>query len=113
MENFEANSSTPVAVEAEEESTKYNREAVEMMSMEEALDKFEARFEGAILLPTAEKITALKTLIGELGATVEGTDIPVHNEHRHVVESLARLLRVEESRLEFEMILAKHPEVAS
>jgi len=113
MENFEVANSRTVAAEAGEESDKYNREAVQMMSMEEALDKFEARFEGAILLPTAEKITALKTLIGELGATVEGTDIPLHNEHRHVVESLARLLRVEESRLEFETILAKHPEVVN
>ncbi len=96
----------------EGETTTYNREAVQMMAMEEALDRLEERFPGVISMPTAEKIPVLKELITELGATVEGTDIPLHNEHRHVVESLARLLRVEESRLEFESVLARHPELA-
>ena len=96
----------------EGETTTYNREAVQMMAMEEALDRLEERFPGAISLPTAEKIPALKELITELGATVEGTDIPLHNEHRHVVEQLSRLLRVEESRLEFEAVIARYPELA-
>ncbi len=96
----------------EGETTTYNREAVQMMAMEEALDRLEERFPGAILLPTAEKIPALRELIAELGATVEGTDVPLHNQHRHVVEQLARLLRVEEARLEFESVLARHPEIA-
>ena len=96
----------------EGETTTYNREAVQMMAMEEALDRLEERFPGIITMPTAEKIPVLKELITELGATVEGTDIPLHNEHRHVVESLSRLLRVEESRLEFESIVARHPELA-
>ncbi len=96
----------------EGETTTYNREAVQMMAMEEALDRLEERFPGVITMSTAEKIPALKELITELGATVEGTDIPLHNEHRHVVESLARLLRVEETRLEFESVLARHPELA-
>lgn len=96
----------------EEETTTYNREAAQMMAMEEALDRLEERFPGVITMSTAEKIPALKELITELGATVEGTDIPLHNEHRHVVESLSRLLRVEETRLEFESVLARHPELA-
>ena len=96
----------------EGETTTYNREAAEMMAMEEALDRLEEKFPGVITMPTAEKIPVLKELITELGATVEGTDIPLHNEHRHVVESLARLLRVEESRLEFESVMARHPELA-
>ncbi len=96
----------------EGETTTYNREAVQMMAMEEALDRLEERFPGVMVLPTAEKIPALKELITELGATVEGTDIPLHNEHRHVVESLARLLLVEESKLEFESVLARYPELA-
>lgn len=95
----------------EGETTTYNREAAEMMAMEEALDRLEQKFPGVITMPTAEKIPVLKELIAELGATVEGTDIPLHNEHRHVVESLARLLRVEESRLEFESVVARYPEL--
>jgi len=95
----------------EGETTTYNREAVQMMAMEEAFNRLEERFPGVMSMPTAEKIPALKELIAELGATVEGTDIPLHNEHRHVVESLARLLRVEESRLEFESVMARHPEL--
>ena len=83
-----------------------------MMAMEEALLRLEEKFPGIISMSTSEKIPVLKELITELGATVEGTDIPLHNEHRHVVESLSRLLRVEESRLEFESIVARHPELA-
>src|SRR3989344_3083107 len=75
MENFETGTTT-VAVEEGAEKATYSREVTEMMAKEEALDRFEARFEGAILLPTAEKIVALQTLINELGATVDGTDVP-------------------------------------
>jgi len=78
-----------------------------MMAKEEALDRFEARFEGAILLPTAEKIVALQTLINELGATVDGTDVPLHNEHRHVVEQLSILLSTEKAQAEVNALMAR------
>lgn len=94
------------------ESAGYDRGAVAEAAMEQALTLLDERLPGAMQLPTAEKITALRTLITELSATIEGTDIPLHNEHRHVVEQLARLLKVEEIRAEFETVLARHPELA-
>jgi len=107
MENFEATNSTTVAAEAGVEKQTYSREVTEMMAKEEALDRFEERFPGAILLPTSEKIPALKELINELGATVEGTDIPLYNEHRHVVEQLSILLRTEEAQAEVDALMAR------
>lgn len=95
----------------EGETTTYSREKVAAAAMEQALLMLDEKLSGVMSMPTAEKIPVLKELITELGATVEGTDIPLHNEHRHVVESLSRLLRVEESRLEFESVIARHPEL--
>ncbi|KKT78904.1 MAG: hypothetical protein UW75_C0032G0003 [Parcubacteria group bacterium GW2011_GWF2_44_8] len=103
MENFEATNSTTVSAEAGVENGGYSREAVAEAAMEQALVMLDEKLPGVMQLPTAEKVPVL---------TIEGTDIPLHNEHRDVVESLARLLRVEESRLEFESVLAQHPELA-
>lgn len=96
----------------EGETTTYNREAVAEAALEQALGMLEERLPGVMQLPTAEKIPVLRELITELSVTAEGTDIPLHNEHRHVVESLARLLKVEEARLNFETIFARYPELA-
>lgn len=87
----------------EGETTTYNREAVQMMAMEEALD----RLDGALLLPSEEKIKAIQDLINELGATEEGTDIPLHNEHRHVVEQLSLLLSTEIAQKEFNALMQR------
>jgi len=102
MEKFEAATTT-----VEREATEYNREAVQMIAMEEALDRMEERLPGVMVLPTAEKIPVLKELINELSATIEGTDIPLHNEHRHVVEQLSILLRTEEAQAEFDALMTR------
>jgi hypothetical protein len=96
----------------EGETTTYNREAVARDAKEQALALLDEKLTGAMELPTGEKILVLRELINELSATVEGTDEPLHNEHRHVVEQLASLLRVEELRQEYEAVLARHPELA-
>jgi hypothetical protein len=107
MEKFETGTTT-VAVEGGAEKVGYSREVTEMMAMEDALD----RLDGAILLPTAEKIKELKKLIDELSATEEGGIIPLHNEHRHVVEALSKLLRVEEQQLQLDLVKKNYPEIA-
>ena len=89
-----------------------SREAVAEAAMEQALIMLDEKLPGVMQLPTAEKVPVLREMITELGATIEGTDIPLHNEHRDVVESLARLLRVEETRLDFESVLSLYPELA-
>ena len=111
MENFEATNSTTVSAEAGVENGGYSREAVAEAAMEQALIMLDEKLPGVMQLPTAEKVPVLREMITELGATIEGTDIPLHNEHRDVVESLARLLRVEETRLDFESVLSRHPEL--
>lgn len=111
MENFETGTTT-VAAEAGAEKEVYSREAVAEAAMDRALMMIDEKLPGVMKLPTAEKVPVLRELITELASTEEGTDTPLNNEYRHVVESLARLLRVEESRLEFESVLAQHPELA-
>lgn len=60
-------------------------------------------------LTSSERVTFLRTLIMEKAATEEGTNIPIDNSNRFIVEELATLLRYEEVREELEEIEASLP----
>jgi hypothetical protein len=96
----------------EGETTTYNREAVAEAAMEQADTMLEEKIHGLQEMSAAEKIESIKGLIAELSVTAEGTDIPVHNEHRHVVEALAARLVFEELAAELKKVEAKHPALA-
>jgi hypothetical protein len=96
----------------ERAATTYNREEVAEGAMIEAKNLLLDRFSGFEKLDSNEKISALENLMIELSATAEGTDIPLNNKNRYVVEALAKLCVVETARLNFESVLARHPELA-
>jgi len=96
----------------EVETTTYNREIAKDKAQAEAYALLDERMPGVNDLPAAEKIPVLRELIAELSVTIEGGDIPQHNEYRHVVESLAGLLRVSEIQSELESVMSRYPELA-
>lgn len=96
----------------EGETTTYNPEAIAASAQKEAHILLEERMPGIMNMPSADKIPVLEELISELSVMVDGTDIPQHNENRHVVEALARLLSVEKSRQQFDSLMTRYPELA-
>lgn len=58
-----------------------------------------------------ERSAAISELIAELSATEPGTNIPLDNSNRHVVESLSIMLGLEEMMQPIDEYMAKHPEL--
>jgi hypothetical protein len=60
-----------------------------------------------------ERITAITKLIKELSLTLPGTNIPIDNGNRHLVEALSTKLTLERMMQPLEEFKAKHPEAIS
>jgi len=55
--------------------------------------------------PTTENIIiALLAMMAEYGATKDGTNVPVNNDNRHIVEAIAHRLRVTEALHQLELV---------
>ncbi len=95
------------------ERVAYNRESVAEAATQQAEALLREQLPELEDATTAERIEALRLLITEYAATYPGSQVPLDNGRRHVVEALASRLKIEEDRAAVETMTEQYPELVT
>ena len=104
---MESSSNSP---KFESESDVYNRVEVVEKAMSKARELLATRID-LESSTSAERTIEIKRLIEELSETEPGSNVPIDNSNRHVVESLSVMLGLEDLIRPLEEYQAEHPEL--